>query len=122
VEEGSAGNGNDFRHRPQPAASMHRWAHAQASALLLQIAIHPNAVRLSTAHTLGLKSSRRNRSYFVVYPPLISMVWPVIHHPSLTRWRMNGTTSSMSVNPVFENFDNAAAALWYDTASAPSAG
>src|SRR5690606_27818948 len=50
--------------------------------------------------------------YLVVYPPLISIVWPVIHHPSDTRKRTNGTISRVSVNPVLENGDKAAAVLW----------
>ena len=37
------------------------------------------------------------------------MVCPVIHHPSLTRWRIRGTTSSISVRPVLLEDESAAA-------------
>ena len=40
---------------------------------------------------------------------MIRIVWPVIHQPSLTRWRIKGTTSSICVRPEGENGDSAAA-------------
>lgn len=48
---------------------------------------NPQCARLTSAWA-SIMSARRMRGtarYFVVYPPLIRMVWPVIHQPSLTR-------------------------------------
>ena len=50
-------------------------------------------------------------AYLVVYPPLTRIVCPVIHQPSVTRKRIHGTISAMSVSPVRVNADNAAAVL-----------
>ena len=40
---------------------------------------------------------------------MMGIVCPVIHQPSLTRWRMKGTTSWISVRPVLLKGDKAAA-------------
>lgn len=69
---------------------------------------------LSKASITPMLRLHHNRllAYFVVYPPFTRIVCPVIHHPSETRKRIQGTMSSMSVRPVFEEDDNAAAVLW----------
>lgn|GEM_PF-4830908 len=61
------------------------------------------------------KYFKKQMLYRVVSPPLANMVCPVIHQPSVTK---NSTSGAISL--ILVNQPNAAADLWYATASGPS--